>query len=285
VANGHAHTNGNANENTNVSISPNLSDEAKKLTDEIAESLRMAHTNMNTVQTLSAKLGTKNDTHELREKLKGKLGKTNEYLKEIPSRMKKLESIAKKDDSYSIQLQKLKNDVKECMNRVRIQTEEAAKQEKMNIIKVKQETQTLKEEARDTVIDVEQSERDSLLREKQRQEFASLQQMRDEIEHNETIIRERESDFQNIESQINDINSIFRELHYMVNEQGEHLDLIETQIEDAALKVHEGTENLVISNDLDKKGRNVMCIILIVVLGIAAAITVLLVVLKGVGIF
>ncbi len=66
-------------------------------------------------------------------------------------------------------MQKLKNEVKECMTRVRIQTEETAKQEKMNILRAKQETENLKEGAsQDTVIDVEQNERDSLLREKQR---------------------------------------------------------------------------------------------------------------------
>jgi t-SNARE complex subunit (syntaxin) len=112
-----------------------------------------------------------------------------------------------------------------------------------------------------------------------------LNSLRNEIEHNESIIREREEDFQNIESQIVDINTIFRELHYMVNEQGEHLDLIETQIEDAHLKVQVGNQNLTTANNLDKKGRNVMCLILIIVLGIAAAITILLVVLKSLNIF
>lgn len=55
-----AHMNGNGVEK---------GDDPVTLGEEIAEFLRLAHSNMNQVETLTTKLGTKSDTHDLREKM------------------------------------------------------------------------------------------------------------------------------------------------------------------------------------------------------------------------
>ncbi len=56
------------NEAANKKKSP-PSEDASTLGDEIAENIRLAHNNINQVQQMTAKLGTKHDTHELRDKL------------------------------------------------------------------------------------------------------------------------------------------------------------------------------------------------------------------------
>ncbi len=67
------------------------------------------------------------------------------------------------NDAYQTQLQKLKNEVRECMYRVKTQTEETAKKEKLNILKAKEESRSMKESSVLDVVDDEPSERDRLV--------------------------------------------------------------------------------------------------------------------------
>jgi t-SNARE complex subunit (syntaxin) len=50
-----------------------------------------------------------------------------------------------------------------------------------------------------------------------------------------------------------DIHGIVTELNGIVKEQGSKLDLIETQVEDAKINVHVGTENIQTSDSWHSK--------------------------------
>ncbi|KAL0489692.1 hypothetical protein AKO1_011407 [Acrasis kona] len=274
----------------------NQDQEAQELAENIAEQIRLSYGNMNQIDKMLAKLGGTQDTHEHRQNLYATLvekylplfrnklmDENNENLKEIMDSMKRFENLARNDDVLKSQLTKLKNDVVQFASRIKKQTTEVYKKEKMYVVKAKQEVATKQSYYESSSeITKEPTEEHSLLMDSKRQQ---LNTVKNEIEFNELIIKEREEDFAKIEEQIVDINSIFRELNYMVSEQGEHLDLIEAQVEDAAIKVHTGGENLQTANETDKKGRNVMCIILVLLLGITAVVAVLLIILKSLNIF
>jgi len=57
-------------------------------------------------------------------------------------------------------------------------------------------------------------------------------------------LQEREKSIRQLESDIVDVNTIFKDLATMVHEQGDIVDSIESNIESASVQVHEGTDQL-----------------------------------------
>lgn len=57
-------------------------------------------------------------------------------------------------------------------------------------------------------------------------------------------LQERERAIRQLESDIVDVNTIFKDLATMVHEQGDIVDSIESNIEAASVQVHEGTDQL-----------------------------------------
>jgi len=57
-------------------------------------------------------------------------------------------------------------------------------------------------------------------------------------------LREREESIRQLESDILDVNQIFKELATMVHEQGDTIDSIEANIESSSFQVHQGTEQI-----------------------------------------
>lgn len=64
-----------------------------------------------------------------------------------------------------------------------------------------------------------------------------------------SALREREQAIRKIESDIVEVNQIFKDLASMVHEQGETIDSIEANIESAGIQIHEGTQQLVKASD------------------------------------
>ena len=72
----------------------------------------------------------------------------------------------------------------------------------------------------------------------------SKTQMLLDEEQNIAELQEREKSIRQLESDIVDMNTIFKDLATMVHEQGEMVDSIEVHVGDAAVRVNEGTTQL-----------------------------------------
>merc|ERR550539_2132867 len=77
------------------------------------------------------------------------------------------------------------------------------------------------------------------------------------MEEDDTIqqLQERERSIRQLESDIVDVNTIFKDLATMVHEQGETIDSIEGNVEQASITVHDGTEQLRQAERYKNKGR------------------------------
>lgn len=78
------------------------------------------------------------------------------------------------------------------------------------------------------------------------------------------LIQERESAIKALESDIVDINDIFKDLGMMVHEQGDMIDSIEANVETADLSVQSATQQLARAADYQRSSRKKICILLIV---------------------
>ena len=72
-------------------------------------------------------------------------------------------------------------------------------------------------------------------------------QMEEEVDLDE--LRERETAIRNIESNIVDVNQIFKDLATMIHAQGEVIDSIESNVESGVIHIHEAAAQLTSARD------------------------------------
>ena len=88
-------------------------------------------------------------------------------------------------------------------------------------------------------------------------------------------LEERERAFNQLESDILDVNTIFKDLATLVHDQGEVIDSIESHVESSHVRVQEGSEQLRQAEAYKNKARKkkiILAIILIIVLAIVIGI-------------
>lgn len=85
-----------------------------------------------------------------------------------------------------------------------------------------------------------------------------------EVDFQEAMIIERESEIRNIEQSVGELNELFRDVAHMVHEQGAQLDIIEENVEvthDASRGAH---VNLKQASNYQKSARSKACILLLI---------------------
>ncbi|CAH3022203.1 unnamed protein product [Porites evermanni] len=85
------------------------------------------------------------------------------------------------------------------------------------------------------------------------------------VEDNSALIEHREKEIQSIVQSISELNEIFRDLATMIVEQGTILDRIDYNVEQAAVKVEEGLEQLRKGEKHQKASRKMLCIIFLAI--------------------
>merc|ERR1712071_563830 len=85
-------------------------------------------------------------------------------------------------------------------------------------------------------------------------------------------LAERERAIRQLESDIVDVNTIFKELATMVHEQGEMIDSIEANVESSQMRVEEGTSQLATASSYQSKIRRRKCIIAIILAVVATIV-------------
>lgn len=91
-------------------------------------------------------------------------------------------------------------------------------------------------------------------------------QIQGEAELDIEMIREREEALKQLESDIVDVNDIFKELAILVHEQGEVIDSIEANVDSTAVHVETANVQLEKAKSYQKAARKKMCCVLVVLL-------------------
>lgn len=100
----------------------------------------------------------------------------------------------------------------------------------------------------------------------------------DDVDFQEQLIIERESEIRNIEQSVGELNELFRDVAHMVHEQGGMLDIIEENVETTHDASRGAYSNLNQASNYQKSARSKACILLLI-LAIVLVIIVLAVVL------
>ncbi|XP_066273385.1 syntaxin-7-like isoform X2 [Branchiostoma lanceolatum] len=273
-------------------IGRDSSSEFTRLTQSASSNVQKITSNVSQVQRMVNQLGTAQDTHELRDKLHQMQHYTNQLAKDTNKYLKDLSNLPNPSSQSEqrqrkMQRDRLTNDFSTALNNFQTVQRRAAEKERESVSRARANSglppvsnastspnpfdddvrtgdgQLIALDGRVKTSDaLKVTDQQGVLPTDQGGSSMTAQMM--EEESNLEMIRERETNIRQLEADIMDVNSIFKDLATMVHEQGEMIDSIEANVENAAIHVESGNQQLRQASDYQKKSRRKLCIILIV---------------------
>lgn len=107
-----------------------------------------------------------------------------------------------------------------------------------------------------------ESQQGNQLQLQQQQELRLANQS--EVDFQETLINERETEIRNIEQSVGELNELFRDVAHMVHEQGQTLDTIDNNVTDTRDNTKGADQNLRTASRHQRSARNKMCCLLMI---------------------
>ncbi|KAF2127419.1 t-SNARE [Dothidotthia symphoricarpi CBS 119687] len=231
---------------------PEFRDFANKLSDDLFALTR----NVGRLSQELAKLGTKHETARVRERVKSTVEETSDKFKEIGEGLKKITTWHDVGPSQKFTQSKLSREFKASLTEFQHLQKQAIEKEKASASAARAALQ-------DTTSPSEERGSGGDLIQQQEQEQLRLANQ-DEVDFQESLIIERESEIRNIEQSVGELNELFRDVAHMVHEQGGQLDVIEENVEvtnDASRGAH---VNLKQASNYQKSARSKACILLLI---------------------
>lgn len=243
-----------------------------KLAQTIGTNIQKISKNVSSMQRMVNQLGTPQDSQELRNQLHQIQHYTQHLAKDTSSSLKELASlpaplVSSEQKQWKMQKERLADEFTTALNTFQTTQRHAAQKEKEQVQRVRANSGL-----RDPFGESPFS--DQLI---ELQDNSGRQQSQLQEEMNLNMLEEQEQAIRQLESDILDVNQIFKDLGSMVHDQGEVVDSIEANIEKTEVYVGEGASQLRQASSYQNKVRTKKCILVIclavvlaVVIGIIA---------------
>lgn len=249
-----------------MSYTPGVGGDPAQLAQRISSNIQKITQCSAEIQRTLNQLGTSQDSPELRQQLQQKQQYTNQLAKETDKYIKEFGSLPTTPSDQrqrKIQKDRLVAEFTASLTNFQKVQRQAAEREKEFVARVRASSRVsggFPEES--------SKERNLVSWESQTQPQAQLQD--EEITEDDLrLIQERESSIRQLEADIMDINEIFKDLGMMIHEQGDVIDSIEANVENAEVHVQQANQQLSRAADYQRKSRKTLCIIIfILVIGV-----------------
>ncbi|KAL8603791.1 hypothetical protein ACOMHN_058526 [Nucella lapillus] len=246
----------------------------QELCGQIESNIYQINSGANAVERALKSIGTNRDTPSVRDKIHETSVNTNDKVK-ATTKLIRTAIASKGDRSQRIMLDRLTNDFHESVARFQTLQKQATERVK-RAGRVGTQPRTTDPQPLVDVAGFEGGgDHQPLLQE---DVAADLQAQEGSVEEDLTLIREREERIRQLESDILDVNEIFRDLGTMVYEQGQVLNDIESNVQSAADNVNSGNQQLSKAAQYQRKSRRKQCCLLLILLLVATVVAVIIVV-------
>jgi len=220
--------------------------EFQRLATNVGTNVQKILQNVSSMQRMITQIGAPQDNQQLQNQLHQIQHYTGQLAKDTSSQLKELNSYppeqALDPRQWKLQRERLQADFTKALDNFQRAQRSAAQKEKDAIKKYKnQGVPPPGEGGGANLIDIEggQNKTQLMLEEEQNLEY----------------LQERERSVAQLESDIGDVNQIFKDLAAMVHDQGEMVDSIEANVESASIRVNEGTDQLRMAETYQNKAR------------------------------
>ncbi|KAJ5339195.1 hypothetical protein N7541_011145 [Penicillium brevicompactum] len=213
-------------------------------------------------------LGTKRDTERVRERVHNYLEETRTGFRDVGEGIKQLQTWEDVNPSQKWTQQKISNEFRNTLDEFQTIQRRALEKQRASAVA-----------ARTAIEDGEQptTDNDLLLQEQQLEEQHRMANQ-GEVDFQESLIIERETEIRNIEQSVGELNELFRDVAHIVTEQGGQLDIISENVENVTQDTRGANVELRSASRYQKNARNRACC-LFVILAVILAIIVLAIVL------
>lgn len=257
------------NENEFARLSKSVSNNIQKMVKNVAELQRMVQ-----------HIGTAKDSTDLRDKLHEIQHYTNQLAKDTTSYLKELAHFpqpasASDQRQRKMQNERLRSEFSDALNNFQTVQRTAAEKERASVHRARAHSGYGPMDFAE-----EKSSDDHLVNVGGGfSQTKQVLQMEEDVDLQ--LIHEREEAIMKLESDIRDVNQIFKELGVMVHEQGEGIDSIEANVVSAEISIQEGVVQLTRAKDLQSKVRKKKCCLLVTLVVIVVLIATILAIYYG----
>ncbi|KAL8727415.1 MAG: hypothetical protein Q9166_006087 [cf. Caloplaca sp. 2 TL-2023] len=214
-------------------------------------------------------LGTKRETDRVRERVNDLLEEARSGFKDVGERVKRLTTWEDLNPSQRYTQQKLSREF------------QASGTEFQSLQRTALEKQRASASAARTAVDSgdpssappysdNAGQQQSQTQEQEQLRLAS----QDEVDFQESLIIERESEIRNIEQSVGELNELFRDVAHIVREQGDQLNTIDANVENVRGDTRQADVELRSASRYQKASRNKACCLLLI-LGVVLIIIIL----------
>jgi len=245
------------------SFSDNSSKEYARLTQQISSQIQQISKNVTSIQRMVGQIGTSQDTDQFRQKLHEIQHHTHTMSQTTMESLKSLANLPQPADNaeqrqMKIQRERLTNDFSVVLNNFQTAQRSAVAKEKASVMKARADSANADDDGAATLA------------------AGPFPAPRLQLEQQVDIqmIQEREQALRQLESDILDVNQIFKDLALMVHEQGEMIDSIEANVDSAVVHVDQGSSNVQRAAQYQSKVRRkrLFCLIFLIILIIVIAL-------------
>ncbi|KAG5323192.1 STX12 protein, partial [Acromyrmex heyeri] len=244
-----------------------------RLSQSIGTSILKISQNVSSMQKMVNQLGSSTDSQELRNQLHQIQHYTQQLAKDTSVHLRDLAILANNSGSTSpgeqrqrkMQRERLQDEFTTALNSFQAVQRLAASKEKEMVRKAKASAgiAPFGEKKQDTLIELQDSRTYGSDHAKQQQE-----QMQEQM--NLRMLEEQEASIRQLESNISDINQIFKDLGALVYDQGEVIDSIEASVERTEVSVNEGASQVRQASMYQTKLRKKKCFLVVIAVVILA---------------
>ncbi|KAK9369036.1 t-SNARE [Lipomyces kononenkoae] len=267
------------------------SPEFDSLANRLSNQLFTLTTNISTLHRLLGMVGTKKDSHDIRDRVSSLTDDTRELCKSLGDDVKLLQTWTDITPSQRFTQQKLCREFTSLLADFQSVQRLSAEKQRQFVIAAKSHlpgsTQLLSPGTESSeyayqqqqLLMQEQLQAPAQQSEQQQPRRSQVQQQetldivgQEEIDFQNSLIAERELEIQGIEQGISELNEIFRDLGTMVTEQGVLIDNIESNITNVADSTQHASAELTKASRYQKSSRNKSCCLLLILVIILAVV-------------
>lgn len=244
--------------------------EFQQYTTRLSDKLFSLTSNISKLSNQVAILGTRRETERARERVQDLLQTTGDGFKDVGEGLKKVQNWADMGPSQKYTAGKLGQEFRASLTEFQSLQRQAL------------EKQRASASAARTAIEQEGVTSPGREGQQQFQQQQQQEQLRladqSEVDYQENLIIERESEIRNIESSVSELNELFRDVATMVHDQGQQLDTIDANVMQTRDDTRNADSQLRTASRHQKSARGKACCLLII-LAIVLAVVILAVVL------
>jgi len=249
----------------------------QRLTSVVASNTTKIGQNNKEITRLAQDIGTERDGASVRDQLQQRQQATRKLCKDTERFLKELKALPSPEQESErrqrrVMLTKLANTFSNCLNEFQKAQRESLEKEKMAM-----KSQSSNEE-KNHLINMENTGQVQVQQQLSQEEYAAMQERENAIAQLEVSEAERELraqedlEMRQLENDITTMAEVFSEVQKLVTDQGEVVDSIETNIENAVVDIQQGNTQLRQARDHQRSARKKkfviagICLIFILVL-------------------